>query len=197
MYSVPLNVPGSVRVAVREFLSMSFSNGMRNRHVATVNWLASDGPQHGIVAWMVFTNTGDHLGVDVAREYAIPCGLPGYEVRFHLQHGHLDTTHRLVMVPRCMNGARVGVDEPFLLLLHVNVANGKRPHVPISFANFSPAMPYWGLFHTIASDDEQRILRISTKCRNDRRIFVWQLMRQKHLPFQLLDSLAFAMKAWP
>ena len=53
MYSVQLNVPDSVRVAVREFLTMPFSNGMRNRHVATVNWLASDGPQHGIVAWMV------------------------------------------------------------------------------------------------------------------------------------------------
>lgn len=187
---VVADVPASVRVAVNDWFTMPFSNGMRNRHASTVNWLALDGLQHGIVAWRLFSSACEHLGAEVASEYAIPCGLPGYEVSFRLPHnGQLDTFHRLVMVPRCMNGERVGVDEPFLLLLHVNMASGKRPHMPISFSNFSPAMPYWGLFHTIASD-EPRILRISTKRQNDRRMVLWQLMRQKHLPFQLLDALA-------
>jgi len=190
--SIPLeavtNVPSHVRVAVTDWFTMPFSNGMRNRHSLTVDWLARSGLEHDILSWKLFTNSCDHLGADIANEYNVPCELPGYEVSFHIPNSKLDTNHKLVMVPRCMNGSRVGVDEPFLLLLHVNISNVKRPHMPISFADYSPAMPYWGLFHTISSD-EQRIQRISAKRHNDRMIIVRQLMRQKRLPFQLIAAI--------
>jgi hypothetical protein len=184
----PTHVSDSVRATVNHWFELPFSYGMRNRHAATVHWLARESFEHAILTWTLFTRSGDHLGVAIATEYGISPELPGYEVTFHIQQSQLDTTHRLVMVPRCMSGERVGVDEPFLLLLHVNWANHNRPHTPIHFANFSPAMPYWGLFHTIAND-EPRIQRISAKRHNDRRLVVWQLMRQKRLPYQLLPRL--------
>jgi hypothetical protein len=183
------NVPKHVRVAVNDWFTMPFSYGMMNRHARTVNWLALSGLEHGIVSWKLFKNSGDHLGAAIANEYNVACALPGYEISFQIPNkaSRLNTTHKLVMVPRCINGDRA-IEEPFLLLLDVNIANATRPHMPISFSDFSPAMPYWGIFHTISSD-EQRIQRISAKRHNDRLIMVWQLMRQKRLPFQLFATI--------
>ena len=161
---------------------------MANRHVQTVEWLALHAHEHGILQWNVFKNSGDHLGEATIVEYAIPRMLPGYDVAFHTPNTEDDTVNRLVVIPRSINGDRVG-DEPFMLLLHVNIANAHRPHMPIHFTDFSPAMPYWGLFDAVSSD-ESRITRINTKGKRDREMFIVQLMRQKQVPFQLLAWFA-------
>ncbi len=179
------NLPADLRTTVNDWLTLPFTRGMRNRHVRTVNWLVLNGLQSGIVDWELFTNSGVKLGAEITTEYNILCTLPGYEISFNYQHGQRNMTYKLAMIPRCINGDRVGVDEPFLLLLLTNSANEKRPHTPIRFSDFSPAMPYWGIFYTILHDEE-RIKRISAKIEHDHEMIVRQLMRQKQLPFQLL-----------
>jgi hypothetical protein len=184
LYSLPVDV----RAAVDDWLTLPFSMGMANRHVRTVEWLALHAHEHGILKWNVFKNGGEHLGASTIAEYAIPRMLPGYDITFHNPNSTAETLNRLVVIPRSLNCDLVA-EEPFMLLLHVNFANVHRPHMPIHFIDFSPAMPYWGMFDAVSSD-ELRITRISTKRKRDREMFLMQLMRQKQVPFQLLAQFS-------
>jgi len=182
-FPIMFNLPVDVRATVSDMLTLPFSMGMANRHVRTIEWLALHAHEHGIVQWNVFKNSGEHLGASTIVAYAIPPTLPGYDITFHHPNAPSATMNRLVVIPQSINGDLVA-KEPFMLLLHVNIANVHRPHMPIHFIDFSPAMPYWGLFDAVSSD-ELRITRISTKRTRDREMFLVQLMRQKRLPFQL------------
>ena len=182
-------VPG--RVAVNDWLSQPFSSGMRKRHSRTIHWLTNNAAEHDIMAWALFTDSGQHLGPEIVDEYAIPSHLPGYELLFHIPNSQLDTTSTLVMIPksRGINDDQYSYEEPFLLLLHLNPVNAKRPHVRVGFSDYSPALPYWGLFHAITSD-EPRISRLVLKRHRVREMGLDQLMRQKRLPFHLRATLS-------
>ena len=180
-----------LRVAVNDWLSMPFSRGMRKRHSQAISWLSLHAAEHDILEWALFTNSGQRLGQVIAGEYNIPWNLPGYELRFHIPNSKFDTTNSLIVIPRSrgITDEPANYEEPFLLLLDLNQSNAKRPHVRVGFADYSPAMPYWGLFHAITSD-EQRISRLNRKRHRDREMGLDQLMRQKMLPFHLRAKLS-------
>lgn len=119
------------------------------RHLQFLTHLL-DGPTK-YESLVLFRDGCEMYGRDLADEYAIPRGYPGYEVsfkakqRFPIEADRLSTTYRLAVIPFHP------VTFPFLLLLDGNMVDSQRPHLFIA--------PHWSEMDIYSGKDKTIELR--------------------------------------
>jgi hypothetical protein len=150
MASVLQSEEVAVQLFKQHIPQFNIPSDLAPRHLQFLTHLM-DRPPFKYEHLVLFRDGCEMYGRDLADEYAIPCGYPGYEVSFKatmgapLEADRLSTTYRLAVIPFHP------VAFPFLLLLDGNMVDSQRPHLFIA--------PYWNETDIYSGNDKTIELR--------------------------------------